>query len=265
MRQRKIAILKDTDNWLKVFTPFRNDFVEALKVNIPSRDKEPVRNKEGRFEYWRIREQYLNDIIELINDFFPGSEIESDLVEEDVDWVSAVFDAVQVAWKSFKQVLQKHLAGWHLGILLFGTYEGDGVQWHLPPTSTVELDALREPEAQDETPMLPALRMAWEWLRRRAEGGRIILLTDGLPNRGGYQEEILDEAPKHSVPIDCIGFKSMDFAGYDKDFLRKLSSATGGIFTEAERAEELLAGVLRRSAGTPWGRGVISSEGGRRP
>jgi len=154
---------------------------------------------------------------------------------------------LQVAWKSFKQVLQKHLAGWHLGILLFGTYEGDGVQWHLPPTSTVELDALREPEAQDETPMLPALRMAWEWLRRRAEGGRIILLTDGLPNRGGYQEEILDEAPKHSVPIDCIGFKSMDFAGYDKDFLRKLSSATGGIFTEAERAEELLAGVLRLS------------------
>jgi len=143
---------------------------------------------------------------------------------------------LQVAWKSFKQVLQKHLAGWHLGILLFGTYEGDGVQWHLPPTSTVELDALREPEPQDETPMLPALRMAWEWLRRRAEGGRIILLTDGLPNRGGYQEEILDEAPKHGVPVDCIGFKSMDFAGYDKNFLEKLSSATGGIFTEAERA-----------------------------
>jgi len=94
MKQRKIAIMKDTDNWLKVFTPFRNDFVEALKINIPGRDKEPVRNKEGRFEYWRIREQYLNDIIELINDFFPGCEIESDLVSEDVDWVSAVFDAV---------------------------------------------------------------------------------------------------------------------------------------------------------------------------
>jgi len=95
--------------------------------------------------------------------------------------------------------------------------------------------------------MLPALRMAWEWLRRRAEGGRIILLTDGLPNRGGYQEEILDEAPKHGVPVDCIGFRSPDFAGYDKDFLIKLSSLTGGIFTEAEKAEKLLADVFKLS------------------
>jgi len=155
------------------------------------------------------------------------------------DKISLRETKLQVAWKSFKQVLQKHLVGWHLGILLFGTHEGDGVQWHLPPTSTVELDALREPEPQDETPMLPALRMAWEWLKRRAEGGRIILLTDGLPNRGGYQEDVLQEVEnRKSIPVDCIGVGG-DFC-YDPVFLRKLSSLTNGVFCEVKNADELV-------------------------
>lgn len=151
---------------------------------------------------------------------------------------------LRAAWKSFKNELQPRLSGYYLGILAFGTLEPGGVQWQLPPTNQVELDNLREPQPQGNTPLLPALRQSWDWLKRRAQRGRIIVISDGLPNEGGNPEEILTEAPKHGISIDCIGIgKEGGLFSYDPEFLRELAAKTGGIFTEVTGVEELAEAI----------------------
>lgn len=151
---------------------------------------------------------------------------------------------LHVAWEAFKNELQPRLSGYHLGILAFGVLESGGVQWQLPPTSEVELSYLREPMPQGGTPLLPALRQAWDWLKRRALKGRVIVISDGMPNEGGGPDEILDEAPKHGVPIDTIGVgKGESFFSYDPTFLRRLAELTGGLFTEVSEVEKLTEAI----------------------
>lgn len=151
---------------------------------------------------------------------------------------------LHTAWEAFKQELQPRLSGYHLGILAFGVEESNGVQWQLPPTNEVELSILKEPMPQGGTPLLPALRQAWDWLKRRALKGRIIVISDGMPNEGGSPEEILGEAPKHGVPIDCIGVgKGESFFSYDPVFLRRLAELTGGCFTEVSEVEKLAEAI----------------------
>lgn len=147
---------------------------------------------------------------------------------------------LHVAWESFRNELQPRLSGWYLGILAFGTEERNGVQWQLPPTNEVELSFLREPMPQGSTPLLPALHQAWDWLKRRALKGRIIVISDGLPNQGGGPDEVLNEAPRHGVPIDCVGIGKGESAfSYDPVFLKRLAELTGGCFTEVSEVEKL--------------------------
>lgn len=131
-----------------------------------------------------------------------------------------------------------------MGILAFGVDEGNGVQWQLPPTNEVELGFLKEPMPQGETPLLPALHKAWDWLKRRALRGRIIVISDGMPNQGGGPDEVLNEAPNHGVPIDCIGVgKGESFFSYDPTFLRRLTELTGGCFTEVSEVQKLAEAI----------------------
>jgi Mg-chelatase subunit ChlD len=147
---------------------------------------------------------------------------------------------LHVAWQAFKRELQPRLSGWHLGILAFGTLEAGGVQWQLPPTNQADLAYLREPAPQDGTPLLPALHQAWNWLKKRALGGRIIVISDGMPTVGGTPDEILEEAPKHGVPIDTIGVgKGCSYLDYSPQFLSKLAEVTGGCFTEVDNVASL--------------------------
>lgn len=151
---------------------------------------------------------------------------------------------LHTAWGAFKEELQPRLSGYHLGILAFGTLESSGVQWQLPPTNQVDLSYLKEPMPQGGTPLLPALHQAWDWLKRRALRGRIIVISDGMPNEGGGPDEILDEASKHGVPIDCIGVgKGESFFSYDPTFLRRLAELTGGLFTEVSEVEKLAEAI----------------------
>jgi len=163
------------------------------------------------------------------------------------------------AWIAFKNVLTKHLMGWNLGIIAFGVNEAEGVEWLLPPTSRADFDHVKEPEPQDGTPMLKALRESWSWLEKRAEGGRIILITDGIPT-DCHPDEILSEAPQHHIPIDCIGCGSPGFGEYDPVFLRKLSESTSGIFCEVRNAESLTKTILELS---PARRSLLGSPRGQ--
>ncbi len=151
---------------------------------------------------------------------------------------------LHIAWKAFRNELQPRLLGWHLGILAFGVDERNGVQWQLPPTNEVDLGFLREPTPQGGTPLLPALRQAWDWLKRRALKGRIIVISDGLPNQGGGPDDVLNEAPKHGVPIDSVGIGKGESAfSYDPVFLRKLAELTGGLFTEVSEVDKLAKAI----------------------
>lgn len=118
------------------------------------------------------------------------------------------------------------------------------MQWQLPPTNEVELGFLKEPMPQGGTPLLPALHQAWDWLKRRALRGRIIVISDGMPNQGGGPDEVLNEAPNHGVPIDCIGVgKGESFFSYDPTFLRRLTELTGGCFTEVSEVQKLAEAI----------------------
>jgi len=72
----KAAILKsDRANWLKVITPFNRDFIDELKVIVPSSE----RNWNPGDKCWLVRDTYLVELAELCNRCF--DEVETDLVQ----------------------------------------------------------------------------------------------------------------------------------------------------------------------------------------
>jgi len=92
-KERKLAILKDGDDWLRVYSPYSSNFVDYLKLNISSSDREPVFHEvagKKKFDCWRIRRTCLDDIYKLMSDFWPGRDIVSDLDQGD-DWVDTLF------------------------------------------------------------------------------------------------------------------------------------------------------------------------------
>jgi len=90
----KVAILADTNpDYIRVYSPYNRTFIDFLKLNIPVKDRKPIRDENGKFDYWRIKRIWLGDIIKLLQDFFPNETIESDLVEEGSDFITAIFDA----------------------------------------------------------------------------------------------------------------------------------------------------------------------------
>ncbi len=92
MKERKLAILKDADDWLRVYSPYSKNFVEYLKINIASQDRQPLFHEvEGkqRFDCWRVRRTYLQDIYKLMTDFWPNEEIVSDLAEEEGETIGS--------------------------------------------------------------------------------------------------------------------------------------------------------------------------------
>lgn len=96
MKERKLAILRDGDDWLRVYSPYSRNFVDYLKLNIAPQDREPIfHESEGkrRFDCWRVRRTYLDDITKLLSDFWPNEDIVSDLAE-DSDWVDQLFAVV---------------------------------------------------------------------------------------------------------------------------------------------------------------------------
>lgn len=104
----RLAIMQDTDkDWVRIYSPFRVDFVAWLKANIEPKYRQPVYEESGDkklFRYWRVNKVALEDVIELCQTCFPGEEIVSDLAES-TDWVSAVFDVCPEAhrgrlWKA---------------------------------------------------------------------------------------------------------------------------------------------------------------------
>ena len=98
MKERKLAILRDTEtDWIRVYSPYSKGFVEWLKLNIPPSDREPVfhENNKGKkkFDCWRVRRIYLDDVVKLLTDFFDG-EIESDLAEDEGTVFDQLFQVV---------------------------------------------------------------------------------------------------------------------------------------------------------------------------
>lgn len=153
---------------------------------------------------------------------------------------------LQVAWEAFKEELAPRLQGWHLGILLFGTLEPPGVRWLVSPASKIELENMTPPHPLGGTPLLEALQQAFDWIATRAEAGRMIVLTDGVPDGG--PAPVLAWARDHRpVPIDTVGVADTSETGWNPGFLRALSELTGGRFMEVKDAGSLAEAVLMLS------------------
>lgn len=186
-----------------------------------------------------------------------------------LDCSGSMTSKIAVAWEAFKNHLAPNLGATHLGVLLFPSEEDlRDFQWCFRPQASPQLEQYSCPVVRGGTPMLPTLKEGWAWLKGHAEMGRIILITDGLPNEGGTPEEVLREAPGHGVPIDCVGVPGTgyrvggnltypSFGEYDPEFLRELSRLTGGEFTEVTEIENLaevlksLSPAVRPSLGRP--------------
>jgi hypothetical protein len=120
MKDRKLAILKDQhEDFIRVYSPYSRVFVQYLKASVPPADREPVFHEtydgRKRFSCWRIRRIYLNDIVKLMNDFWPDQEIESDLVE-DSDWIDEMFrsipdNKVDFVYRALAQCLHPDVGG----------------------------------------------------------------------------------------------------------------------------------------------------------
>lgn len=98
-KEKKLAILKDGDEWLKIYTPYSANFVDYLKLNVSPSDREPVFHEvdgKKKFDCWRIRQTCLDDIYKLMSDFWPGRDIVSDLDQGD-DWVDTLFQLLPEA------------------------------------------------------------------------------------------------------------------------------------------------------------------------
>lgn len=117
-KERKLAILKDIGDWLKIYTPYSQNFVQYLKLNIAPQDREPIFHEvEGkqRFDCWKIRRTYLDDIVKLMNDFWPREEIVSDL-DEGSDWIDKLFAVVpdskiDLVYRALAQALHPDVGG----------------------------------------------------------------------------------------------------------------------------------------------------------
>lgn len=80
----KLVILRDSDlDWIRVYTPYSDKFVAAIK-GLEHKYRFPVFRDEGShkvFDYWRVQKLCLAEVVGILQDCFPGSDIESDLVE----------------------------------------------------------------------------------------------------------------------------------------------------------------------------------------
>lgn len=129
--------------------------------------------------------------------------------------------------------LASNLIGARYGIILFpdpNIVTTSKPKWLLPVTSDPKiLRDLPQLIPRGGTPLLAALKMAWEY----AESKRILLITDGLPDTP--TDTILEAVSKHlDTTIDCIGIgrKGNDYE-YDPNLLRTICQMTNGIFSEA--------------------------------
>lgn len=117
-KERRLAILKDSGDWLRVYTPYSRNFVDYLKLSIAPQDRQPIfHESEGkqRFDCWKIRRTYLDDIVKLLNDFWPGTEIVSDL-DEGTDWLDRLFEVVpdsklDLVYRALAQALHPDVGG----------------------------------------------------------------------------------------------------------------------------------------------------------
>ncbi len=78
MAERKVAIMREGTGLVYLVTPFNRFFVDYLKATIASSD----RRWNPERKVWVISEAYVGEVVPLLREYFPGQDIESDLVEQ---------------------------------------------------------------------------------------------------------------------------------------------------------------------------------------
>lgn len=187
-------------------------------------------------------------------------------------------DKLKNAWHALKSDLTPRLEDYALGIIQFPAVtrkdtrwtefpddlvtDQETANWLLKPCKITSLDHLQEPHVVGDTPMHAGLNLGWIWLKKQVDiQARIMLFTDGEPT-DKEKPDIIKAAVSHHIPIDTVGItnrygRALD-SGYDPLFLKRLSEATGGIFTEVDSQYSNLSNLMtalspveRKALGTP--------------
>lgn len=149
---------------------------------------------------------------------------------------------IDISWRVFQEELIPSMMGWTYGVVMFG----DDAWWDILPTNDTRALSMHQPHACGSTAMGKALQIAWAWVKSYANQARFILLTDGQAN-DMRKEDILGMAKMNSsIPIDTIGIGKGGY-DYDPEFLKGLSTITGGVFAEVDSIKLLSESIKKLS------------------
>ena len=146
---------------------------------------------------------------------------------------------MSLVWRALQKEIMPHLAGWEYKVASFSK------GWASNQSVREISGSARAPSPDGDTPMLAALQYAWTYFAARP--GRVILVTDGCPT-DAYEAEIIAAAKLNpGIPVDTVGVGDAGYAyTYNPEFLRSLSEATGGIFSEVGAVRVSVEAALRQ-------------------
>jgi len=143
---------------------------------------------------------------------------------------------IDVAWHVLQTQLLPNMAGWTYGMIGFS----DNAYWIMYPIGNTTALSMSSLKASGLTAMGQALTLAWTWTTMHAKEARFILLSDGKPNDITEQEILKRATQNNSIPIDTVGIGIPGNYDYNPEFLKQLSTITGGLFSEVDNAQHLM-------------------------
>ena len=143
---------------------------------------------------------------------------------------------IGAAWSALVSTLEAYGGRSLIRVVTFGSPER--CKWVMPPTQPNQLRTYGQPEADGSTPMLWALKEGLGFLQRRAERGRLVLISDGSPDES--PDSIIDYVSEAGIVVDTIGIPAEKFGTYDPVLLATIARATGGLFYEVGSVHRLV-------------------------
>lgn len=158
--------------------------------------------------------------------------------------------AVRLAMEAVFDVRLSNDTADKVGIVLFGGYQ-QPAKVLLDPTVIRQehLKLLSSIGANDDTPMYAGMEKGARLLAEVDGLARIVLMTDGMPNRGGNKDDIVQLVGKlsgqYGIITDCVGIGSAKHYHYDEEFLKLAAREGKGEFYPIDDIDSLVKRLVQ--------------------
>ncbi len=189
----------------------------------------PARPSSPRSEFYGIPLDGAEDIVFVLDRSGSMNSLAHDPVgqADAPEGASAPPSAIEVAHEQLVDALTRLPAGARVNVIFFN-HRVEAFAPSLIPMEEQDRDDfiefVREMSATGATALAPAMRTAFLMHPRR-----VVLLSDGLGNRGGTSRDVMRdarEAMRAGVRIDAIGLGE----GHDAELLEALARESGGLY-----------------------------------